>query len=128
MESITVRFDRTIQALEPLQEAAYRLIGTASCHFVVEDQEFVCTLTPAGRAESSAIRSRFHDLVTDENIRARVASRTEKVRDLILSLAFGALAAPQSDPAKAMSTPAKPDRPDGEQSWLGLSEQFWAFG
>ena len=35
------------------------------------------------------------NLVTDENLRARVAERTDGVRNVILALAFGSLAAQQ---------------------------------
>ena len=103
MTPVIARFDRSIQALEPLQEAAYRLIGTASCQINCEGQDLVCTLTPSEGVKPDAVHGRFLDLVTDENIRARIASRTEKVRDVILSLAFGALAAEQNgrpDPAR----------------------------
>jgi His-Xaa-Ser system protein HxsD len=97
---VRVKFDRSIQALEPLQEAAYRLIGVASCQIESDGVKLVCVLTPAGGADAAAVRTRFLDLVIDENIRARVSSRTEKVRDVILSLAFGALAAePDGQPA-----------------------------
>ncbi len=36
-------------------------------------------------------------LVADENLRARVAEKTEGVRNVILALAFGSLAASQKD-------------------------------
>ena len=99
MAPVKVRFDRSIQHLEPLQEAAYRLIGMASCQVEPEGSEFVCLLTPADGTDQDAVCARFLDLVTDENIRARVSARTEKVRDVILSLAFGALAADRDGPA-----------------------------
>ena len=40
----------------------------------------------------SALRERFLDLVIDENLRLRIAEKTESVRNVILALAFGSLA------------------------------------
>jgi His-Xaa-Ser system protein HxsD len=90
---VTVSFNKSVQSLEPLQEAAYRLIGVASCAITTDGDDFLCVLSPAPGIDHEAARARFLDLLTDENIRARVAARTEKVRDVILSLAFGAIAA-----------------------------------
>jgi hypothetical protein len=52
-------------------------------------------LTPKKALASEAdevLRARFLDLVTDENLREKVAAETAGVRDVILALAFGALA------------------------------------
>jgi len=46
---------------------------------------------------SDVLKERFLNLVTDENLRARVAEKTEGVRNVILALAFGALATNQND-------------------------------
>ena len=60
----------------------------------------MCRLTPkkalAGEADE-ALRARFLDLVTDENLREKVAAETAGVRDVILALAFGALARERED-------------------------------
>lgn len=60
----------------------------------------LCRLTPkkalAGDADE-ALRARFLDLVTDENLREKVAAETAGVRDVILALAFGALARERED-------------------------------
>ena len=61
----------------------------------------VARLTPkkalAGEMDQEAIRARFLDLVTDENLREKVAAETVGVRDVILALAFGALARERED-------------------------------
>jgi hypothetical protein len=44
------------------------------------------------------LRCHFLDLVTDENLREKIASETAKTRDVILALAFGALAAANETP------------------------------
>jgi His-Xaa-Ser system protein HxsD len=97
-DEIVVEFDAAIQSLDAINAAAYRLIGTASCRVEKSDTKFLCHLTPNrsssdGQARDfDSIRSRYIDLVTDENVRAQLALNTEPVRNLILSLAFGTLA------------------------------------
>jgi His-Xaa-Ser system protein HxsD len=89
------------QSIGALREAAYRLIGEASCLIDTVDARHLCRLTPkkalAGEMDQEAIRARFLDLVTDENLREKVAAETVGVRDVILALAFGALARERED-------------------------------
>jgi His-Xaa-Ser system protein HxsD len=89
------------QSIGALREAAYRLIGEASCLIDTVDARHLCRLTPkkalAGEVDQEAIRVRFLDLVTDENLREKVAAETVGVRDVILALAFGALARERED-------------------------------
>jgi len=100
---VAVEFDSSTQTLGALESAAYRLIGTATCQIERKGDRFVCHLTPkisSGQREASnggALRERFLDLVTDENLRLRIAEKTEGVRNVILALAFGSLASSQND-------------------------------
>jgi His-Xaa-Ser system protein HxsD len=99
---IAVDFDSSIQSLGALDAAAYRLIGTATCQIERVADRFVCLLTPSGAQKrdslsSDELRERFLNLVADENLRTRVAERTDGVRNVILALAFGSLAATQKD-------------------------------
>jgi His-Xaa-Ser system protein HxsD len=80
------------QSIGPLREAAYRLIGEASCLIDTVEDRHTCRLIPKGSQEDTTIRSRFLDLVTDENLREKVATQTAPLRDVIVALAFGALA------------------------------------
>jgi His-Xaa-Ser system protein HxsD len=97
---IVVEFGAS-QPIGALREAAYRLIGEASCLIDTVDARHVCRLTPkkavAGEVDEDAIRVRFLDLVTDENLREKVAAETAGIRDVILALAFGALARERED-------------------------------
>jgi His-Xaa-Ser system protein HxsD len=88
---IVVEFGSS-QSMDALREAAYRLIGEASCLIDTVGERHVCRLTPKGSQADEAIRSRFLDLVTDENLREKVAAQTAPLRDVIVALAFGALA------------------------------------
>lgn len=97
---IVVEFDSSIQSLDALNAAAYRLLDVASCAIERRHDKFVCRLTPKHSAnESEQIRVRFLDCVTDENLRQTLATKTEPVRNLILALAFGALAMKQDEKA-----------------------------
>jgi len=94
MSSFVVEFSATTQSLGALQEAAYRLIGQASCRIDSADGVHHCILEPApSRSRSDEeLRATFLDLVTDENLREKLRAETEPTRNLILALAFGALA------------------------------------
>ncbi len=64
---------------------------------------YVCRLAPTANPQKGAalsaddLKERFLNLVADENLRTRVAEKTEGVRNVILALAFGSLAATQKD-------------------------------
>ena len=93
MATIRVEFDEAVHSVDALHAAAYRMIGTASCQIEKTGSRFICLLTPtAAESDPDALRLRFLDLVTDERLRERLAAKTEPVRNLILSLAFGTLA------------------------------------
>ena len=100
---IVVDFDASVQGLESLDAAAYRLIGTATCQIDLVVDRYICHLIPSANPQRGAtpspddLKERFLNLVTDENLRARVAEKTEGVRNVILALAFGSLAASQKD-------------------------------
>ena len=47
MSDVVVDFSASIQSLGALQEAAYRLIGQASCHIDEADGRYVCQLSPS---------------------------------------------------------------------------------
>jgi His-Xaa-Ser system protein HxsD len=95
MADVLVEFDRSTQSLGALREAAYRIIREASCQIDATSDRYRCRLTPKDgldRPIADGLRERFLDLVTDENLRDKVATETGAVRDVILALAFGALA------------------------------------
>ena len=100
---IVVDFDASVQGLGSLDAAAYRLIGTATCQIDRVADRYVCHLIPSANPQKGAapspddLKERFLNLVADENLRARIAEKTEGVRNVILALAFGSLAASQKD-------------------------------
>lgn len=92
-----VDFDAAIQSLSALNAAAYRLVDVAACQIDQADGRYVCRLSPTGTEQTDSLRARYLQLVTDENLRESLRAKTEPVRNLILSLAFGALAAQSGD-------------------------------
>ncbi len=100
---VDVDFDTSIQSLSALDAAAYRLIGTATCQIERVGDRYVCHLVSSANLQkrvplgSDELKERFLNLVTDENLRSRVAEKTEGVRNVILALAFGGLAANKND-------------------------------
>jgi His-Xaa-Ser system protein HxsD len=100
---VTVEFDSSIQALDALEAAAYRLVGTATCQIAKQGDGWICRVTACSNTphrtfpDAESLRVQFLDLVTDENLRARIATKTEGVRNVILALAFGSLANSQGD-------------------------------
>lgn len=100
---VAVDFDSSIQSLGALDAAAYRLIGTATCQVDRAGDRYLCRLVSSANPQKGAVlgpdelKERFLNLLADENLRARVAERTDGVRNVILALAFGALAADQND-------------------------------
>jgi His-Xaa-Ser system protein HxsD len=100
---VAVDFDTNVQSLAALDAAAYRLIGAATCRIDRVGDRYVCRLAPAANPQKAAalnaddLKERLLNLVCDENLRSRIAEKTEGVRNVILALAFGALAATQKD-------------------------------
>jgi His-Xaa-Ser system protein HxsD len=84
--------------LAALREAAYRLIGKATCQVDTIGDVHCCRLeaSPGVSLTEGELRARFLDLVTDENLREKLAQETLPTRNLILALAFGGLASHDS--------------------------------
>lgn len=104
MTEIVVEFDRSMQNIGALREAAYRIISDASCQIDAAGDRYLCRLTPKPTRNSmtdAGLRENFLDLVTDENLREKVATETNGVRDVILALAFGALAVDREEAGPA---------------------------
>ena len=78
----------------PLRQAAYRMAGLAACQIDWSGDRWICVLTTSGQdaPDADTLRSRFLAVLNDENLRERIESRTAPIRDVIVALAFGALA------------------------------------
>ena len=97
--TLIVEFSVAGQSGDALRSAAYRLIGIATSKIDQKEDRWICELTPVPSAHGKAalsleqVQARFLDLITDENLRERIAGRTDRVRDVIIALAFGSIAA-----------------------------------
>lgn len=93
MPDIVVDFSASTQSLGALQEAAYRLIGQAACHIDEANGRYIFRLSPSQpQLKTDELRTYFLNLVTDENLREKVGRETDRLRDVIVALAFGSLA------------------------------------
>jgi His-Xaa-Ser system protein HxsD len=91
---VIVEFGASVQSIGALQEAAYRLIGVGACQIDEADGRYICRLTAAQTSLADGeLKTRFLNLVTDENLREKVGRETSRLRDVIVALAFGSLAA-----------------------------------
>ena len=91
-DEVEVDFATATQSLSSLQAAAYRLLEIATCQIDESGDRYVCRLHPTSTIDFETLRARFIALVTDENVRDNLRAKTEPVRNLILSLAFGSMA------------------------------------
>ena len=94
MADICLEFAEASQSIEALRAAAYRFISDGSCQIDRVDAVFRCTLVAARTSKlgEADLRERFLAPVTDENLRESIEQKTHATRDVILALAFGALA------------------------------------
>jgi His-Xaa-Ser system protein HxsD len=93
VSDIVVDFSASMQSLGALQEAAYRLIGQAACQIDEANGRYVCRLSASQpQLNGDELRAHFLNLVTDENLREKVSQETDRLRDVIVALAFGSLA------------------------------------
>jgi His-Xaa-Ser system protein HxsD len=105
-DEIVVEFDCDTQSLTALQSAAYRLLSTGTCEIERLENKWRCRLAARHRtgvarsAKNQDLRTRFLDLVADENVRENISAKTEPVRNLILALAFGSLGTDQTADSK----------------------------
>src|SRR3978361_1585008 len=93
MSDVVLDFSASMQSLGALQEAAYRLIGQAACVIDEANGRYVCRLSPSQpQLQGDELRIHFLNLVTDENLREKVNRETDRLRAVIVALAFGSLA------------------------------------
>jgi hypothetical protein len=72
--TIVLSFDASTQELGPLLEAAYCLMAQASCRIEASRDRYLCRLVPKStNPTGDALRASFLDLVTDADLRAKVA-------------------------------------------------------
>jgi His-Xaa-Ser system protein HxsD len=93
VSEIVLEFDAS-QSAGALREAAYRLIGDASCQIEQVEGRHICRIFPkrATTSREDDLRFKFLDFVTDANLREKIDTETAGLRNVIVALAFGAIA------------------------------------
>lgn len=86
-----VRFTVGVYDLEAIKRAAYAISDRARVDIDPTPEHIVCTLyalRPTAGEELQAIENDFALEVLDQDLRRRIATETEGMRNLILSVAF----------------------------------------
>ena len=93
MKLISVEFDRKIYTLFSLQSSMYRMIGVCVGKIRETEKLYICDLSIIDKnIDNDDAETMFLQYVADESLRERLSIQTEPLRNVILSLAFGALA------------------------------------
>lgn len=88
-----MQFDAKVYSLNALQSAAYRCIDDMSCIITSGENFHICSIIAKNHNfDLQLLNTRFTDVANDEALRERLKVHSEPIRNLLLSLAFGALA------------------------------------
>jgi His-Xaa-Ser system protein HxsD len=93
-----VRFAAGLYNIDAIKRAAYRISDRARVEIEPSETGVVCRLYPlkaVTEADQLAIENDFSIEVLDQDLRQTIASETEGVRNLILSIAFSKTGAGQ---------------------------------
>lgn len=86
---ITLGFDQATVGLDALQRSVYAVAAEMTVDIRVSGRDYTCTLFPRRRdADADELRHRFRAEVNDQILRARIATETEPLRNLVFALAF----------------------------------------
>lgn len=93
-EGLALDFSAECQSLEGLEETIYRVSNKVSCRVERTTDGYRCILYPKASTccDLAIIRNEFLDILADNNLRERIERKVGPTRQLILALAFGALA------------------------------------
>ncbi|AYQ26918.1 His-Xaa-Ser system protein HxsD [Polaromonas sp. SP1] len=86
-----IRFDSTLYSADTIKRALYRMSDRLSADIQTGDGCFICTLhfLPGKSPESIAYDvANFRKEVLDQDLREKIRTETESVRNLILAHAF----------------------------------------
>jgi His-Xaa-Ser system protein HxsD len=86
-----LRFDGRVFSLDAVKNAAYRMAATFDCEIRLDGNDIVCSLNLRDNKtepDPDSVMARFRREVIDHDLRLRISSQTEGVRNLILAHAF----------------------------------------
>lgn len=91
MSNLTLSFDDRIYSSDALQKVAYKFIDKLSVNFEIHGNQIICLITTdknLNEDQLQRLESEFKKEALDQNLRVRISSETEAVRNLILSATF----------------------------------------
>lgn len=91
MELHELKFDARVFSVDAVKNAAYRMAATLDTDIKIDDNDIVCVLSlreSEPNPDLNNILARFRREVIDHDLRLRISSQTEGVRNLILAHAF----------------------------------------
>lgn len=90
-KTVSVDFDSEVFSVMAIKKAAYKYIDSFSADITIEDHEVRCVLNfTSPRSDESCARlvDDFKKEVLDQDLREKLKSETEAVRNLILAHTF----------------------------------------
>ena len=89
-DSISIRLDSKVYALDVVQRAAFRCSDLGYFEFSTVASAIVVAIIPKPGVmlEAEVARARFHNELLDQQLRKTIFDETKAERDLILAYAF----------------------------------------
>ena len=100
MDLQELRFDARVFSVDSVKNAAYRMAATFDADIKIDDNDIVCILSlrdPALKPDLNSLLNKFRREVIDHDLRLKISSKTEGVRNLILAHAFSRTGIIQSE-------------------------------
>ena len=90
-QQILIHFDDRVISLSAVKKAAYKYINSFAVDFSLNSNQILCSLTlTASTTEELALRlaEDFKKEALDQDLREKIKTETEPIRNLIFALAF----------------------------------------
>ena len=91
MDLHELRFDARVFSVDAVKNAAYRMAATFDADIKIDDNDIVCVLglrDSGPTPDLNNLLAKFRREVIDHDLRLRISSQTDGVRNLILAHAF----------------------------------------
>jgi len=91
LKTLSLTFDGKVYSLNAVKHAAYRQLGAFTTDIAVESELIRCVLTfnaPVTHEEGQRLAGEMKKEVLDQDLRERLKTETEGVRNVILAHAF----------------------------------------
>lgn len=88
---VKLEFDSNFYSIEAIQKACYRYINLFAPNLSLKDGVITCELSPNKDLSLDSIQHHLNELqreALDQQLRVKIRTETEPVRNLILGIAF----------------------------------------